>query len=196
MTATKYLLALAVAGVGLQPAHAADKLLFGPPPAWVHPQAVEPQAGGDQSAPVRTLMLDQQVHFAPGERTIYSHLDLKIQTPQGLTAGNLSLQWNPDTDELTVHKLVFRRGDQVIDALASGQTFTTLRREQNLELATLDGMLTANIQPEGLQAGDILEIETSQTSRNPVFAGHVEATVGPIVYPVDHYHLQLSWPES
>lgn len=196
MKASKYLLAFAAAGIVPQPAQAADKLLFGPPPAWVQQHAVEPPAGGDQAAPIRTLMLDQQVRFAPGERTTYSHLALRIQTPQGLEAGNLSFPWNPDTDELTVHKLVIRRGDQVIDVLASGQTFTTLRREQNLELATLDGVLTANIQPEGLQVGDILEIESTQKSRNPVFAGHVEATLGPIVFPVDHLHLQVSWPES
>jgi hypothetical protein len=45
-----------------------------------------------------------------------------------------------------------------IDVLGSGQTFTTLRREQNLEQAVLDGVLTANLNSEDLQVGDILEV--------------------------------------
>ena len=155
-------------------AYAADKPVIGPAPSWVKPVAPPAAPPKADEAPVRILLSDQQVALEPGRQTVYSETSLKIQTPQGLAAGNISLPWRPETDVLTVHKLLIRRGDQIIDVLKSGQTFTVLRREQNLESATLDGVLTANIQPEGLQVGDTLEFAASVSSSDPTLKGHVE----------------------
>ena len=133
----------------------------------------------------------------PGRQTVYSETSLKIQTPQGLAAGNISLPWHPETDVLTVHKLLIRRGSQTIDVLKSGQTFTVLRREQNLESATLDGVLTANIQPEGLQVGDTLEFAASVSSSDPTLKGHVEQIAGAWNgFPIRRAHLRMQWPTS
>src|SRR5262249_17402052 len=60
-----------------------------------------------------------------------------------------------------------------IDALAD-QRFTVLRRENNLERAMLDGRLTAAIQVQGLQVGDIVDYAFSITRRDPVLKGHSE----------------------
>ncbi|AQR72402.1 DUF3857 domain-containing protein [Sphingomonas sp. LM7] len=178
-------------------AYAGDKPVIGPVPAWVKPVALPPAPAKPDDAAIRMLLWDQQVTLEAGRQTIYSEVAVKIQTPQGLAAGNISFPWRPDTDELTVHKLTIRRGDKVIDVLASGQTFTVLRRETNLESATLDGMLTANIQPEGLQVGDIIEFATSLSSSDPVLDGHVEHLVGGWNgMTVDRLHLRIEWPSS
>lgn len=177
-------------------AEAGDKPIIAPAPAWVKPvkPAAEQKA---ESGAVRLLLLDQQVALEPGSQTIYSEAAVKIQSPQGLAAGNISFPWSPDTSDLTVHKLLIRRGDKVIDVLASGQTFTVVRREANLESATLDGVLTANIQPEGLQVGDVLEFATSVTQRDPVLKGHVEQlAAGWNGIPVARAHLRVRWPSS
>lgn len=160
------LAALSVPAVTAVPA-TADKPLIAPPPAWVRPAATPAAAAPADDAPIRILLSDQQIAFDAGRQTVYSATVLAIQTPQGLAAGNISLPWRPDTDILTVHALRIHRGDTVIDVLASGQTFTVVRREANLESAMLDGVLTANIQPEGLQVGDRLEIATSLSSADP-----------------------------
>ncbi|WP_374943457.1 DUF3857 domain-containing protein [Sphingomonas sp.] len=174
----------------------ADKPVIGPAPAWVKPVAAAAPAKADEAA-VRVLLSDQQVALEPGRQTVYSALTLKIQTPQGLAAGNISVPWRPETDVLSVHKLLIRRGAQVIDVLASGQTFTVVRREQNMESATLDGVLTANIQPEGLQVGDILEFAASVTSSDPVMQGHVEAIAGAWNgFPIGRAHLRMQWPAA
>lgn len=153
--------------------------------------------GKPDGAAVRILLSDQQVSLEPGRETVYSEFAIKIQTPQGLSAGNISLPWRPDTDTLTVHKLRIRRGDQVIDVLASGQTFSVLRRETNLESAMLDGVLTANIQPEGLQVGDVLELAASITSSDPVMKRHVEVTAATWNdAPIARAHLSVRWPSS
>lgn len=192
-----FLVALVASSALTSAAFAGDKPVIGPAPAWVKPIALPAAPPKPDESPVQVLLSDQQVNFEPGRQTIYSETVLKIQTPQGLSAGNISYPWRPDTDELTVHKLRIRRGDQIIDVLASGQTFTVIRREQNLEMAMLDGVLTANIQPEGLQVGDILDFAVSVSSSDPVMKGHVEevgAEWGSA--PVGRAHLRAQWPAT
>ncbi len=183
-----------VAGV----AHAADKPAIGPAPSWVVPVAIPSDAGATADAPVSVLLSDQQVKLERGRQVVYVEMALRIQTPEGLSAGNISYPWRPDVDELTVHKLHIRRGDKVIDVLASGQTFTVVRREQNLESAMLDGVLTANIQPEGLQVGDILDFAASVSSNDPTLKGHVEqfGAGGFNGVPIKRAHLRVQWPAA
>ncbi len=122
---------------------------------------------------------------------------MRIQNPQGLAAGNISISWNPATEAVTIHRLQIRRGDKIIDVLASGQTFQTLRRETNLEAAMLDGTLTANIQPEGLQEGDIVDLATTTEHSDPALKGHVEAIfAGWNGAPINLAHASANWPKS
>src|SRR4051794_32080372 len=145
---------------------------MGPAPAWVNPQAIPPAKPTD--APIGLVLENEQIKFEHGKLTTYTDGALKIQNAQGLAAGNLSIVWQPATDTVTVNKLVIRRGDKSIDVLASGQTFTVLRRETNLDAATLDGTLTATIQPEGLQEGDIVQLAVTTERSDPIMKGHVE----------------------
>lgn len=178
------------------PAYAADALKFGPPPPWVVPQPV-PTNVKQTDAPVAVLLTDEQIALDPGKVTTYRDGILKIQTPQGLAAGNISLEWDPATETLTVNKLNIIRDGKVIDVLASGQTFTTLRRETNLDAATLDGTLTATIQPEGLQQGDELEIATTRERSDPVLKGHVQTNFAEWNdIRIESGHAKLSWPEA
>lgn len=178
-------------------AFAADKPVMDLAPAWVKPVNPPPALAKADEAPVRILLSEQQVALEPGQQTVYCETSLKIQTPQGLAAGNISLPWRPETDVLTVHKLLIRRGDQTIDVLKSGQTFTVLRREQNLESATLNGVVTANIQPEGLQVGDTLEFAASVSSSDSTLMGHVEQIAGAWNgFPIGRAHLRMQWPTS
>lgn len=178
-------------------AAAADQPARGPAPQWVRRVAVPRPSPDFAEAPVQVLLQDQQVAFSRGARTIFTRAVMRIQTPQGLAGGNISLPWRPGADVLTIHKLAIRRGDQLIDVLASGQTFTVLRREANLENATLDGVLTANIQPEGLQVGDEIELEASLTTRDPVTRDHVEF-LGPgwDAIPLARAHFRMQWPDA
>jgi tetratricopeptide (TPR) repeat protein len=178
-------------------ARAADALKFGPPAAWVVPAAIPATANAPADAPIAVLLADQQIAFEPGKTTTYAETAIKIQTSQGLAAGNISIPWNPANDTVTVHKLHIRRGDRVIDVLGSGQTFTTLRREANLEAAMLDGRLTANIQPEGLQEGDVIVLAMSFEHADPVMKGHVEAFFGTWNNtPMKFGRARLIWPKA
>lgn len=178
-------------------ASAADQLKFGPRAAWVVPQAIPPAAASAAEQPVAILVHDQQSLLEPGKISTYSEIAFKIQKAEGLSAGNLSVQWNPASDTVTVHRVGILRGGQSIDVLKNGQTFTTLRRESNLELATLDGVLTATIQPEGLQEGDTVIFATTIEHSDPVLKGHVEASFASwSTAQIGLAHARLSWPST
>lgn len=194
MRSIKYLL-LASSLLASSAYAAADKPVIVPIPEWVKPNAIPAIPDKSDEAPIRLLLSDQQIKIETGRQTVYSDVALRIQTPQGLAAGNLSLPWNPETDQLSVHKLLIHRGSETIDVLASGQTFTVVRREPNLESAMLDGRLTANIQPEGLQVGDVLELAITISSNDPVLNGHVEQ-IGAAWngVPITRAHFKAQWP--
>jgi tetratricopeptide (TPR) repeat protein len=186
---------LASAAFPLDQASASDVLKFGAAPSWVRPQAIP--AAKATEAPISLLLSDQQIAFERGKTSTYSEGAIKIENSQGLAAGNLALVWDPSTETVTVNKLQIRRGNQVIDVLAGGQSFTTLRRETNLDAAMLDGTLTATIQPEGLQVGDIIDLATTTERSDPVLKGHVEsmfASWGAL--PIRSAHAVLRWPND
>jgi tetratricopeptide (TPR) repeat protein len=188
-----FLLLATSSGVAL----AADDLKFGPPPQWVVPARIPDTGNAPAEAPVAILLSDQQVRLEPGSTTTYVETALKIQTGEGLAAGNLSLPWDPATETVTVHKLLILRDGQSIDVLKNGQTFTTMRREQNLDTAMLDGRLTANIQPEGLQQGDVLVLAITTEHRDPILKNHVQSQFAAWNgVPVQSARARLVWPDS
>jgi len=165
-------------GLGLamaaQCAQAADKPLFGPPEAWVKSAPAYKSAQPTDAAAVKLLLQDQQFNFSAAADSNFQETRMLIQNAQGLGAvGTLVIPWNPETDTVTIHSLRIYRGDQVIDVLAK-QSFTVVRRETNLEMAMLDGWLTAVIQPEDLRVGDVLELAFTITGKDPVMKGKSE----------------------
>ena len=186
--------ALAWAGA----AAAADQPVYAAPPAWVKPVPIPPAPARDGTVAAQLLLHDAQVSFGAQSDQFYSETAVKVLSPQALSSvGNLSFVWRPDTETLTIHKVHIIRGDQVIDVLAGGKKMTVLRRESNLELAMLDGSLTATIQPEGLQVGDVVDVAVTTERRDPVFQGRSEGLVG--MAPsgvVGRVHFSALWPAA
>ncbi len=144
------------------------------------------------------LLNDQQVLFDAAGTSIYSETVVRVQKPEGLAAvGSFAAQWRPDTDTLTVHKFKILRGTATIDVLAKGQTFAVLRRENNLEYAALDGVLTATLQPEGLQVGDVLNISYTLERREPLLRGHHDLSLDAGTRNViDVENIAVRWPST
>lgn len=189
-------IAFAVGVVTAAPALAGEELQIGAAPPWVEVAQRLPDPDEENALPARLVFLDSQVRFDEDSQSNYSNLAIKFQTAEGLSGGNLQFAWRPETQDLTIHKVLIHRGDETIDVLESGQTFTVLRREQNLEMAMLDGTLTATMFPEGLQVGDVLEFASTIVDRDPVTAGHAEVSMGPVNHPVDHLSFKVEWPEG
>ena len=114
------------------PAIAGDVPLYDTVPSWV--TSVKLAQGQKQSAAGGPILLDLQQRIEGP--TVWSFVDMAISldTPEALSqSNNITLPWNPDKGDLIVHQLTIIRGTEEIDVLASGQKFTVLRREQQLE---------------------------------------------------------------
>ena len=173
---------------------AAQEIQRGATPAWVAPMPPEPAPASD-GAPVRILSVDRQIRIdAEGEHT-YTETRYRIQTAAGLPMANtVNGAWNPSRQTLEVHKVRIIRDGQVIEVLDS-QSFQTLRREQNLESAVLDGVLTATLQPRDLRVGDIVETAFTLHDNGGVLAPHQEVldSISPGA-TVGRYRVRASWP--
>lgn len=181
----------------IAPAQAADDLAYAAAPAWAEPQPLPTQAVPPTDAPVDFLLFDTQVKLEPNSVASYSHYAFRINNSNGLAIGNVMVAWDPAFDTATIHRVAIRRSGQDIDVLGKGQKFTILRRETNLEQQTLNGQLTATLLPEGLQVGDILQVEMTLVRRDPTLRGHMEAK-GSLGLPmrVDRARMRLVAPAN
>ena len=106
MTRCSWLTAAALLAVA-SPAYAGDEVLFGPAPDWVvdfeAPDGAADTIGATGDLPVRARMSDFQTRLEPRGVTHYIALELEFAQPDGLSAGDISLSWQPEFDELTVH---------------------------------------------------------------------------------------------
>jgi tetratricopeptide (TPR) repeat protein len=142
-------------------AHAEKAPVIAPAEPWVEQVEVPAANPAEADKPLQLLLLTAQTRY--GEQPEhYVEWATRVQTPQGLSAiGNLVIPWQPDRGELRVHKAEIVRAGKIVDLLAKPQPFTVLRRENNLEAAMLDGVLTAVMQPEGLAVGDVVRLAWS-----------------------------------
>ena len=189
--------AILVVGVCATSARAADKLEFGPPPAWVKlGPAVKPGPLPASGPAVRVLRYDEQLRFSAAGRSAYTHYVTQVRSSLGLGGlGTVALRWDPAHDTATVHTLRIVRDGQPIDILAK-QSFTTIRREENLE-QIVDGQLTATLQPEDLRVGDVLDVAYTLTHDEPAMKGHADFAFDLTgMRGIDSLGVRASWPSA
>jgi tetratricopeptide (TPR) repeat protein len=192
-----FLCAATVALLAGGPAFATDSLQFGPAAPWVVPGEIPAGDKDAQQGPLEILLEDIQVDFSDNGVTSYAEFAFRITNPQGMGAAQTVVTWNPEIETPVVHKVHIVRDGKVIDVLADGQTFSTMRREANLEKSMLDGVLTAVLQPEDVQVGDIINYSVTIRRQDPVMAGKTEAVIANL-FPVeiDRVNFRARWPQS
>jgi transglutaminase-like putative cysteine protease/tetratricopeptide (TPR) repeat protein len=162
------------------PAWAGDKPLYQRAPDWVKPAPPVDASKLDGESPL-VLVVDQQQRLHDGQVWAYTDGATRIASAQTLNqAGTLQLPWQPADGDLIIHRVEILRGNERIDALAKGDRFTVLRREEQLEQLQLTGILTATMTVEGLRVGDVLRVAFSTTNKDAALAGNVQ-TVVPLV---------------
>ncbi|HEU0099714.1 MAG TPA: DUF3857 domain-containing protein [Allosphingosinicella sp.] len=137
----------------------------GPAPAWVIAPAIPPMDSKGGDTPFQFLLSSAQERILPDGIEQYIEYAAAPLTTGGLQAlGNVTLPWNVERTDLTIHKISILRGGATIDLLKSAETLV-LRRENNLEKAMLDGTRTVVIPARGLQVGDILSVSYTYKTR-------------------------------
>lgn len=179
------------------PAWASDKPVFGPPPAWVDIAPIPDPPTADGAAAVQVVLDDNQARLEPDGDAYYTRRVLKVLKPEGLASfKSQTFTWSPDKDDLAIHTLRILRGGQTIDLLKDGQDMPVLRRETNLERASLDGRLTVSRQIEGLQTGDLIDVAFTRTHRDAVVGRSYDAEKFAVPGLVGRYRARVSWPKS
>ncbi|HKQ94640.1 MAG TPA: DUF3857 domain-containing protein, partial [Aestuariivirgaceae bacterium] len=183
---------LAAAG----PAHAAnDQVQRGPVPAWVVPSELMPVPEG-ASGLLFVRRQDFLVHLDAQGQAAYLGYRIRILHPNALQLGNLSIAWNPAAGAPTVHVIRVHRDGEVIEVLENA-SFEVLRREQQLEAASLNGTLTAILRVADLRVGDELEVGVTTRSNDPTLGANV---AGMLLLAADpppgRMRLGLSWDEG
>jgi transglutaminase-like putative cysteine protease len=139
---------------------------------------------------------DLLVHLDEQGQAHYLGYRIKILHPNALQLGNLSIAWNPSAGAPIVHAIRVHRDGEVIDVLENA-SFEILRREDQLEAASLDGILTAIFRVADLRVGDELEFGVTTRANDPTLGATV---AGMLVLapdpPPGRLRLGLSWDEG
>jgi hypothetical protein len=167
----------------------------GPVPSWVTQSDLMPvpdNAGGS----IFFRRQDVLIHLDAQGQEQYVGYRIKVLQPNALEVGNISISWNPAAGSPIIHSIKVYRTGQVIDVLKS-TSFEILRREDQLEAAKLDGMLTAVLRVPDLRVGDEMEVSYTLRVNDPTL-GKDDAgmlLLGPGPAP-GRYHFELSWDEG
>ncbi len=186
-----------LAGLLVQaPAHAEDdRIARGAEPDWVdpsEPMAVPDDAGGL----VFVRRQDALIHLDAEGQAQYLGYRLRILHPNALQAGNISTTWNPASGPPVVHMVKVHRGDTTIDVLEKA-SFEILRREDQLEAAKLDGILTAILRVPDLRVGDELEVGLTTRTTDPTLGNNDSGLLFLAPSPAPgRYRLGLSWDKG
>jgi len=180
------------------PAKAADKPGYGAPAAWVDVAEIPPPPPEEGAPAVQVLLDDHQSRLDPSGDAHYNRRVVKILKPEGLVGvKSTSVIWSPDTETVTFHTLRIIRDGKIIDLLADPKEVLVLRRETNLEQASLDGRITATRQIDGLQTGDILDFSFTRTHADPVLKGHsYDGERLAFAGVAGRYRTTISWPKG
>lgn len=177
------------------PLSAQEEVLRGPVPDWVVPSDPLPVPDEPEGS-VFFRYQDSIVRLHAKGQDQYVGQRVKILHPQALQIGNIQIAWNPAAGAPTVHHLRIHRDGEVIDVL-DGAEFDVLRREDQLEQATLDGLLTASLRVPDLRIGDELAIAFTIPNHDPTLEEQSSGllALAPAT-PPGRFGLQLVWDEG
>lgn len=172
-----------------------SEILRGPVPDWATPSELMPVPEGAGGL-VFVRRQDALVHLDEEGQAQYLGYRIRILHPNALQLGNIQTAWNPASGPPVVHFIKVHRGGEAIDVLEKS-SFEILRREDQLEAAKLDGILTAVLRVPDLRVGDELEVGLTTRLSDPTLGRNDSGLLflGPSPAP-GRYRLGLSWDKG
>lgn len=168
---------------------------IGPAPDWVEQvEALDVPADARGLAFFRKQVT--QVHLTRDTQETYMLQHVRLLHPNALQMGNVGITWNPAAGTPTVHALRIHRDGDAIDVLDQVQ-FEVLRREDQLEQAWIDGLLTATLQVPDLRVGDDLEMAFTLPTGNPSLPDRDFGLMTMAASPTPgRINMRVSWEED
>lgn len=169
-----------------------DEIAVGPPPKWASPSEPMP-VPDDARGPIFVRQQDVQMHLDRNGQKLFLASRFHLADTSALQLGNVSLSWNPAAGSPIIHAVKVHRAGTARDVLASTK-FEVLRREDQLETAIIDGMLTATLRVPDLRVGDDLELAYTLPAQDPTLLSESSGFLylAPVP-PPGRLQLRLSW---
>lgn len=139
-------------------------------PEWIKNVDIEQEAEVRQvDGGTFYLLLDYQ-DFLDNESK-FRHVAYKIVNSEGVqNSSDLSFDFDPSYQSLTIHKVLVHRGNNKIDKLENAE-IQTFRKEVNSERFLYDGTIAAVINMGDIRVGDVIEYSYTVKGFNPAYKG-------------------------
>lgn len=152
----------------------------GPEPGFVIertvPETWDPAAPGASEQRWRSWLFDKQVDRRTGRAATYMDVVYEPKSPSLVSeAGRFQIDFQPDYQKLTIHRVELRRAGQWLDRLRP-ERISLARRETAFEQDIADGAVTALIVLDDVRADDVVRISYSVVGSNPILAGQFAET--------------------
>ena len=139
-----------------------------PAPDWVTPlerPAMNEARRAQTKDGLYYLLSDRQMKWEPGLYHQFRRVAVQAIDRSGLEdAGSLSIDFDPQYSQITLHSFKIIRDGKEIDKLAELK-FEVLQRETDLERGVLDGYYTAYTHAQDVRVGDIVDYSYSKISK-------------------------------
>lgn len=171
----------------------AQKVNTSPAPAWLVPFTLDlskkPNAKNISDG-YYLLLLEEQRHAEL--KSNYQHFIRQIISEAGIQNGSeISVDYDPQYEKLTFHKIVIHRDGKEINRLP-GAAFKLLQKEQDLSRFIYSGTYTAYLILEDVRKGDQIEYAYSINGDNPIFNGKLDSRIYFVAYePIVNYYKNL-----
>ncbi len=146
------------------------------PPAWV--ETLKPEYAFDVPRRlgrygIYDILSDHQIRVGrDGGTARYFHYVRKVLTQTGVqTASELTVDFDPSYQRLTLHEVSVIRGGQRLNALDPA-SIRVIEKEDDSQEGIYDGRLTALLFLKDVRAGDVVESSWSIEGANPILHGH------------------------
>ncbi len=184
-------------------AHVAAKqgFLHKPPPAWVH-ENTAPVASFDESGVTvkpatesRYLLIDNQTRASSTGIERYRHYLRRVASTADLgQLAQLSFDFEPSFQQLIIHHIRIRRGNNVIDVFEPREVKIT-QQENELDQQLYNGTFSAVIFLKDVRVGDVIDFAYTVTGDNPVLGGQfADSFVLAAGVSADQVYMRLLYP--
>ena len=170
-----------------------------PAPAWVQVRKVAdhwpvdaPGASGERW---RFWLMDTQIDRRHGHRDVYvDRVYEPVSQEMVREAGKFAINFNPDFETLTLHRVELRRGGAWQQRL-NPDTVTLARRESSFDSSDMaTGEVSALIVLDDVRAGDVVRISYTISGSNPILGGmEAEKFFSDWFEPILERHARVWW---
>jgi transglutaminase-like putative cysteine protease len=199
MTRFRILLWLIVIAL-TRPAFGGNDYRLGAPPRWVDVLQI-PSAGVSDArkerADLQELLHDRQERVRGARVESYRHFAFRVTSAAGVESqSELSFEFDPSYETLTIHRIVIHRGAERIDALRTA-SLERLNVESDLERRIYDRRATIHAILSDVRIGDTVEYAYSIEGSHPALAGRY-ATFARFAedVPIRRVRFRVLWPKS